>query len=313
MDFREAARGLEGVAVRTPLLAAPALATAAGVPVWLKPELLQPVGAFKLRGAFTAVRRLPESARARGLVTHSSGNHGQAVAWAGQHFGIRAVIVMPESTPRVKVDGARRWGGEVVFAGAVRGPEQLAEAERLAADEQLAMIPPFDHPDVMAGQGTIGLEIAEELPDAAMVLVPVSGGGLIAGVAAALAELRPDVEVVGVEPAGAAKLSAALAAGRPVPLPEPGRSIADGLLARQIGSLTWPVLSRFVRRAVTVTEDEIGAAVATLYHSAGLVVEPSGAATAAALLARRIVPSGPVVALVSGGNIDPALLERLVA
>lgn len=313
MDFREAARGLDGVAVRTPLLDAPALAEVAGVPVWLKPELLQPVGAFKLRGAYTAVRRLPEDVRARGVVCHSSGNHGQAVAWVGKHFGIRAVIVMPESTPKVKVEGSRRWGGEVVFAGAVRGPEQLATAERLAADEALSMIPPFDHPDVMAGQATIALEIAEQLPDAAMVLVPVSGGGLLAGIAAAMAELRPDVEVVGVEPAGAAKLSAALAAGRPVPLPEPGRSIADGLLSRQIGELTWPVLSRHVRRAVTVTEEEIGAAVKTLYHSLGLTVEPSGAVTAAALLSRRIVPSGPVVAVASGGNVDPALLERLVA
>ena len=313
MDFREAARGLEGVSVRTPLLDAEAIADVAGVPVWLKPELLQPVGAFKLRGAYTAARRLPEEVRARGVVCHSSGNHGQAVAWVGKHFGIRAVIVMPESTPAVKVAGSRRWGGEVVFAGAVRGPEQLATAERLAADEALSMIPPFDHPDVMAGQGTIALEIAEQLPDAAMVLVPVSGGGLIAGVAAAMAELRPDVEVVGVEPAGAAKLSAALAAGRPVPLPEPGRSIADGLLSRQIGELTWPVLSRHVRRAITVTEEEIGAAVKTLYHSLGLTVEPSGAVTAAALLSRRIVPSGPVVAIASGGNVDPALLERLVA
>ena len=313
MDFREAASGLDGVAVRTPLLDAPGIAEAAGVPVWIKPELLQPIGAFKLRGAFTAVRRLPDGVRARGLVTQSSGNHGQAVSWVAKHFGIRAVIVMPESTPQVKVDGSRRWGGEVVFAGAVRGPEQLATAERIAADEALTMIPPFDHPDVMAGQGTIGLELADQLPELSMVLVPVSGGGLIAGISAALAELRPDVEVVGVEPAGAAKLSAALAAGRPVPLPEPGRSMADGLLSRQIGALTWPVLSRHVRRAVTVTEEEIGAAVKILYHSLGLVVEPSGAVTTAALLARRVVPAGPVVAVASGGNIDPALLERLVS
>ena len=313
MDFREAARGLAGVAVRTPLLDAPGISEAAGVPVWLKPELLQPIGAFKLRGAFTAVRRLPAAVRERGLVTQSSGNHGQAVSWVAKHFGIRAVIVMPESTPQVKVAGSRRWGGEVVFAGAVRGPEQLETAQQIAAAEGLTMIPPFDHPDVMTGQGTIGLEIAEELPDCAMVLVPVSGGGLIAGISAALAELRPDVEVIGVEPAGAAKLSAALAAGRPVPLPEPGLSMADGLLARQIGDLTWTVLSRHVHRAITVTEDEIGAAVKTLYHSLGLVVEPSGAATTAALLSRRIVPRGPVVAVASGGNIDPALLERLVA
>lgn len=313
MDFLEAARGLDGVAVRTPLLDASVVAEVTGVPVWLKPELLQPVGAFKLRGAFTAVRRLPAGVRARGVVTQSSGNHGQAVAWVAKHFGIRAVIVMPESTPQVKVAGSRRWGGEVVFAGAVRGPEQLDAAERIAAAEGLTMIPPFDHPDVMSGQGTIGLEIADQLPDCAMVLVPVSGGGLIAGISAALAEVRPDVEVVGVEPAGAAKLSAALAAGRPVPLPEPGRSIADGLLARQIGGLTWQVLSRHVHRAITVTEEEIGAAVKTLYHSLGLVVEPSGAVTTAALLSRRIVPPGPVVAVASGGNIDPALLERLVA
>lgn len=312
MDFAEAARALEGIAVRTPLLELPTLTEQLGAPVWLKPELLQPVGAFKLRGAFTAVRRLSEAGRARGIVAYSSGNHAQAVAWTGRHFGIRAVVVMPESTPKVKVEGVRKWGGEVVFAGATRGPEQRAEAERLAEAEGLAMIPPYDHPDVVAGQGTIGVEIAEQLPEVAHVLVPVSGGGLIAGVAAALAERVPSAEVVGVEPAGAAKLSAALAAGRPAELPE-ARSMCDGLLTRQVGDVTWPVLSRHVHRAITVTEDEIGAAVRMLHQTAGLTVEPSGAVPVAALLAGHFSASGPVVAVASGGNIDPALLERLVA
>jgi threonine dehydratase len=280
-----------------------------GVPVALKCEQLQPIGAFKVRGAYNAISRAA-AAGARGVVTQSSGNHGQAVAWAARAFGLRAVVVMPESTPRIKVDGVRRHGGEVVLAGAVRSLEQGQRAEAIAREDGLAMIPPFDHPDVVAGQGTVGLEIAEQRPDVAVVLSPVSGGGLLAGITVAISALRPQVRIVGVEPAGAAKLSAALAAGEPRTL-ERTASMADGLLTRSIGSLTFPIIRRVVREAVQVTEDEIAAAMRFLHREAGLRVEPSGAVTTAAVLAGRVRLDGPTVLVVSGGNVDPELFQRL--
>jgi threonine dehydratase len=309
-DVRAAARTLEGVAVRTPLVGVPALADRAGVPVALKCEQLQPVGAFKIRGAYNAISRMARDAAGRGVVTQSSGNHGQAVAYAARAFGLRAVVVMPASTPRIKVDGVLRLGGEVVFAGAVRSEEQLQRAEAIAREEGLAMIPPFDHPDVVAGQGTCGLEILEQRPDVDTILVPVSGGGLLAGIAVAVAGMKPSVHVIAVEPAGAAKLSAALAAGAPQTL-ERTESMADGLLTRSIGSFTFPIIRRVVREAAQVTEDEIAGAVRFLHQEASLRVEPSGAVTTAAILAGRVGLAGPAVAVVSGGNVDPDLFHRL--
>lgn len=308
-DVRAAARTLAGVAVRTPLIEVPALSERAGVPVALKCEQLQPIGAFKIRGAYNAIARVAREG-ARGVVTQSSGNHGQAVAFAARAFGLRAVVVMPASTPGIKVDGVRRHGGEVVIAGAVRSLEQQQRAEAIARDEGLAMIPPFDHPDVVAGQGTCGLEILEQRPDVDTVLVPVSGGGLLAGISVAVAGLRPATRVVAVEPAGAAKLGAALAAGAPRTL-ERTESMADGLLTRSIGTFTFPIIRRMVREALQVTEDEIGEAVRFLHQVAALRVEPSGAVTTAAILAGRIRLGGPTVAVVSGGNVDPDLFHRL--
>jgi threonine dehydratase len=309
-DVRAAARTLEGVAVRTPLIGVPALADRAGVPVALKCEQLQPVGAFKIRGAYNAISRVARAGTAPGVVTQSSGNHGQAVAYAARAFGLRAVVVMPDSTPRIKVDGVRRHGGEVVFAGAVRSLEQLQRAEAIAREEGLAMVPPFDHPDVVAGQGTCGLEILDQCPDVDTILVPVSGGGLLAGIAVAVAGMKPSVHVIAVEPAGAAKLSAALAAGAPQTL-ERTESMADGLLTRSIGSFTFPIIRRVVREAAQVTEDEIAGAVRFLHREAALRVEPSGAVTTAAILAGRVRLAGPTVAVVSGGNVDPDLFHRL--
>jgi threonine dehydratase len=310
-SLRAAARVLEGVAIRTPLLDLPDLGARLGVPVALKCELLQPIGAFKIRGAYNAIARVAAGGGARGVVTQSSGNHGQAVAFAARRFGLRAVVVMPASTPAVKVDGVRRHGGEVVLAGATRSAEQGLRAEAIARDEGLAMIPPFNHPDVIAGQGTCGLEILEQRPDVRTILVPVSGGGLIAGISVAVAALAPDVQVVGVEPAGAAKLTAALAAGAPRTL-DRTESMADGLLSRSVGELTFDILRRVVRQAVTVSEDEIAAAVRWLHHHTDLRPEPSGAVAVAALLAGRVRPEGPTVAVVSGGNVDPELYQRLV-
>ncbi len=310
-SLRAAARVLEGVAARTPLLELPDLAAQVGAPVLLKCELLQPVGAFKIRGAYNAVARAA-AAGARGMVTQSSGNHGQAVAFAARRFGLRAVVVMPASTPAVKVEGVRGHGGEVVFAGASRSGEQRLRAEAIAREQELVMIPPYDHPDVIAGQGTCGLEILEQRPDVGTVLVPVSGGGLIAGISVAVAALAPAVRVVGVEPAGAAKLTAALAAGAPRTL-DHTESIADGLLAPSVGTLTFDILRHVVREVVTVEEEEIAAAVRYLHRQTGLRAEPSGAVALAALLAGRVRPAGPTVAVLSGGNVDPDLYQRLVA
>jgi threonine dehydratase len=245
-----------------------------------------------------------------GIVTASSGNHGQAIAFAAQRFGLRAVVVMPASTPRIKVEGVKRHGGEVVFAGAVRSAEQAARAEAIMRDEGLTLIPPFDHPDVVAGQATLGLEILEQRPEVETILSPVSGGGLLAGISVAVAALRPSVRLIGVEPEGAAKLTAALAAGAPTTLARTD-SMADGLLTLSVGRFTWPILRRVVREAARVSEDEIGEAVRFLHQEGGLRVEPSGAVTTAALLAGHVRPAGPAVAVVSGGNVDPDLFQRL--
>jgi threonine dehydratase len=309
-ELRAAAQGLRGVAVETPLLSVPALEAQAGVPVRLKGEHLQPIGAFKVRGAYTAISRIPPEERVRGVITYSSGNHGQAVAYAAQRLGARAVVVMPERAPAIKVEGVRRLGGEVVIAGN-SSAERYTKAQRMADAEGLIMVPPFDSLEVIAGQGTCGLEIIEQYPSVETILVPVGGGGLIAGIASAVAALKPGVQVIGVEPVGAPKLSAALEAGGPVTL-DHTESLADGLLPLSIGSLPFAVLSGIVRQSVLVEEEEIVAALRFLYHEGGLPVEPSGAVTTAALLSRRVRPAGPTVAVVSGGNVEPALFQRLV-
>jgi threonine dehydratase len=314
--IRDAQRQLAGVAFRTPMVCVGGgwLADAhdGRVRVSLKCEHLQPIGAFKVRGAHIAIGRLDSASRARGVVTSSSGNHGQAVAYVAQRFGVRSVIVMPESAPAVKVAGVRRYGGEVVFAGQTRSPEQQRRAERFVAEEGLVMIPPFDHPDVIAGQGTVGLEILEQVPDVSTILVPVGGGGLLSGITTAVTSLRPEVEVIGVEPAGAPKLSAALAAGQPTTL-EQTASLADGLLTRTLGALPWSLIAGKVRHAVAVTEEEIATAVRMLFEHQGLRVEPSGAVTVAALVSGRARPSGSCVLVLSGGNLDDGLFQRLVA
>jgi threonine dehydratase len=308
--LRAAARGLDGVAIPTPLLPVRALSELVRAPVAVKCEHLQPVGAFKIRGAFTAISRIPAADRARGVITYSSGNHGQAVAYAARRLGIRAVVVMPERAPPVKVEGVLRHGGEVVIAGN-SSAERYARAHQMADEQRLTVVPPYENLDVITGQGTCGLEIIEALPQVSTILVPVGGGGLLAGIAAAAAALKPDVRVVGVEPAGAPKLSRALEAGRPVVLDHTD-SLADGLLPLAIGELPFRLISGIVREAVQVEEDEIVAAVRFLHQEASLTVEPSGAVTTAALLSRRVQPTGSTVAVLSGGNIDPHLLQRLL-
>ncbi len=244
------------------------------------------------------------------MVTSSSGNHGYGLAWAAQRHGIRAVVVMPESTAQVKQDNVRGVGGEVRLVGAVRGPEQQAEAERLAAEEGLTMIPPFDHPDVMAGQATCTWEILEDWPEVAAVALPVGGGGLLAGAALAVRAAARPVALYGVEPEGIPKLSTALAARHPVDLPG-GTSLADGLLTRSVGQLTWPVIATAITGVIGVSDDELRAGMRWLGER-GIRAEPSGAATAAALLAGRLPLHGPTALVISGGNVDPARYTRLV-
>ena len=303
-DVRDAAERLRGVAVRTPLRYVEPLAA------YLKVKNLQPMGAFKIRGAYNAISRMPQAVRRQGVMTYSSGNHGQAVAYAAQLLGLRAVVVMPETAPAVKVAGVKRWGGEVVFAGRTSQDRQV-KAEELAARDGLAVVPPFDHPDIVAGQATVGLEIAADLPDVATVVVPVGGGGLISGVVVGLAAAGSAARVWGVEPAGAPKLARSLAAGRPVRL-ERTASLADGLITLSVGDIPFAQLAHHRDRlagVVLVEDDALRDAVHFLWRECRIAVEPSGAATTAALRSGAVRPVPPAVLVVSGGNVDPALLE----
>ena len=303
-DVREAAAGLAGVAVRTPLRFVDQLNA------YLKLESMQPMGAFKLRGAYNAIRQLSQAARRQGVITYSSGNHGQAVAYAAQLVGLRAVIVMPETAPPVKVAGVKKWGGEVVFAGRTSEDRQH-KAEEIAAQEGLAIVPPFDHPDIIAGQATVGLEIAEQLPDVRTVVVPVGGGGLIAGVVTGLAAANSQASVWGVEPSGAPKLKRSLEAGHPVRLDRTA-SLADGLITLSVGAIPFAQLVAErdrVKGVALVEDDALREAVQFLWRECQLTVEPSGAATTAAVRSGALHPVPPTVLVVSGGNVDPALLE----
>ena len=309
-DIRAAADRVRGTAVRTPVLQLPWPGAGAPHPFWIKCENLQPMGAFKIRGAFNMLAQLPADAKTRGVITYSSGNHGQGVAMAAHAMGVPAVVVMPTTAPGVKVEGVKRYGAEVIFAGTTSIDRQRrAEAE--AAARGLTIIPPFDHPMVIAGQGTLALEILEQVPDAGTVYVPMGGGGIIAGVATAVKQSRPEVRVVGVEPVGAAKMRAALDAGQPVTLPHTA-SIADGIMNMRAGDLTFAHVQRYVDDLVTVPDEAIAAAVGWLYRNARLVVEPSGAATTAAVTLGLGEPQGTVVAVVSGGNVQPEQFAKYI-
>lgn len=309
--IRRAAGVVRQVAVHTPLLPVDELSDRFGVTVYVKPENLQRIGAFKLRGAFYLVSRLVREG-ARGIITYSSGNHGQAVAFAAKRFGVRAVVVMPETVTPAKRGGVERLGGEVVLAGRTSA-DRYRRAMELAAAEGLAVVPPFDHPDIIAGQGTVGLEIVEDCPDVATVLVPCGGGGLSAGVATAVKALAPGATVMTVEPEGAPKLARSLREGRAVTL-ERTESLADGLITLSVGKLNWEHLSRFVDRGETVSDAAMRRTVRWALERLKLVLEPSGAASLAWLREQGAMPRGPVVAVLSGGNVEwdglRALLEE---
>ena len=305
--IRAAAATLAGVATRTPLVPFGDPADRA----WLKPESLQPIGAFKLRGAYVAIAALDPDARSRGVITYSSGNHAQGVARAARLLGIPAVVVMPDDAPALKRERVAADGAEIVTVGPASDARQ-ARAEVIAAERGLAIIPPFDDDRIIAGQGTVGLEIVEDLPAVRLVLVPIGGGGLASGVASAVKALAPAARVVGVEPELAADARDSLVADRIVrwEAADVSRTIADGTRTQALGERTFAHLRTHLDGIVTVGEAEIAAGVRLAAERSRLVAEPSGALAVAALAFRRDELGldgidGPVVAIVSGGNVDP--------
>lgn len=308
--IRAAAKTLVGVAARTPLVGFGPSEDR----VLLKAESLQPIGAFKIRGAYATVASLDPAARARGVITYSSGNHAQGVARAARLFGVPAVIVMPSDAPAVKRMRVAMDGAEIVTVGTASG-ERKRVAERIAEERGLAVIPPYDDDRIIAGQGTCGLEIAEAVPDLAAVVVPIGGGGLASGVAAAVKAIRPEARVIGVEPELAADARESLEKGRIVAWPAElvSRTIADGTRTQSLGRRTFAHLSALMDEVVTVSEAEIAAAVRLAAEESRLVVEPSGALSIAAVRFHRDrlgTAGGAIVAVVSGGNVDPAEYRR---
>ena len=311
-DIRAAAALLRGVAVRTPLLPADELAPpGSGATVWLKPETLQRGGAFKFRGAYTFIARLDPSLRARGVIAPSSGNHAQAVALAARLFGVPATVVMPVTVTAAKRAGAERFGARIELAGTTTA-HRMDRAVELSRTTGSVLVPPYDDPVIIAGQGTTGLEIVEDLPEVSTVLVPVGGGGLSAGVASAVKLLAPTARVVAVEPVGAPKLTRAREAGAPVRL-ERTASIADGLMAVEIGALPFAHHQAYVDDVVLVEDAAMRDSVRWLLDRMKLVTEPSGAITVAALRAQLVTPVGHTVAILSGGNLEWDGLAELLA
>ena len=319
-DIREAAGRIRPFARVTPLVDIEG--GSGGRPLALKCENLQRSGAFKIRGAANMLLQLRAGDRERGVITFSSGNHGIAMSLAASLAGCPAIVVMPTTAPAVKVDTARRLGAEIIFQGTTT-LERKARAEAEAAARGLTIVPPFDHPWIVAGQGTIGLEILEQAPDLAAVYAPASGGGLLSGVATAVKCLAPHVRVIGVEPACAPRMTRSLAAGRPVTVPG-AAGVADGLLAVRPGDLTFTQIQAYVDEVVTVDDEAIIDAVRWIFDRARLVAEPSGAATVAALTRGTTTWSrdggsaaafveGPTVAVISGGNVETAAFCTYIA
>lgn len=307
-DVYKAAERLSGVSVRTPLVSW--LGTATDHFTSIKPESLQATGAFKLRGAYNMLASLSGEQRNRGVVTYSSGNHGQAVAWAARHFSAPACVVVPKDGSPVKIEAIKAYGAEVIT---VPNSERATEAGRIAAERQATIVPPYEHAAVIAGQGTVGLEIAEDAADVSAVLVPVGGGGLISGIGLAVGRICPHAKIIGVEPELAADAAQSHATGQRVAWSEDStwRTSADGLRTAQLGDQTWNHIRAYVHDFITVSEHEIHAAIAELIMRVGIVAEPSGAvAPAAALHHHAELPPGHTVAVVSGRNVEPNTLTR---
>ncbi len=323
-DIEAAAERIRGTVVRTPLIPDADLLESLGCEVRLKCESLQKAGSFKARGACNFLARMGPEELERGVITYSSGNHAQALAFAAGLKGVRAVVVMPTTAPRVKSEGARRLGARVEFAGTT-SQHRRVRAEEIAAREGFVMVPPFDHPWIIAGAGTVAREVVEDWPEVDTLLVPIGGGGQVAGCAAALRRLRPDATIIGVEPAGAPTMRRALDAGAPRTL-ERIDTIADGLAPTRAGDLTYAHAAAFVDDVVLVEDEDIRRAARHLMLRRKLVVEYSGAATVAALISGRVAAAGPggapdstagsprrnVCAVLSGGNLDTSLLGEIL-
>jgi len=311
-EIEQAARLLDGVAVRTPLVPVPRLHR----DLLVKPESLQPTGSFKLRGAYTAIGAAGRVARERGVIAHSSGNHGHAVAYAAALLGVHAVVVVPSTAPKVKTDAIEHYGADLVTVAPTLAA-RVAATEELVAQHGYVLIPPFDDRVVIAGQGTVGLEIAADRPQVDLVMAPVSGGGLISGIAAAIRACCPEAAVVGVEPELAADARDSFRRGERVAWPAAAvqRTVADALRVEQVGVLPFAHIRELVTDIITVTEDEMRTAVRLLAEQARLIAEPGGAAAVAAWLfhAAELPAAGAPVAVLSGGNIDPALLTDILA
>lgn len=311
MAVQEAAALLRGLCRHTEMIPSHYFSEQTGLPVHFKCENLQRTGSFKIRGALNfMLRQDPEKLRG-GVIAASAGNHAQGVAFAARQSGVPSLIVMPETTPLSKILATRGYGAEVMLHGA-DFDAAAAEAKRLAAERNLLPVPAFDDPHIIAGQGTVGLEILEDFPDAATLVVPIGGGGLIAGIAAATKALRPEIRIVGVETAGVPTALLSRRSGEAVTVTG-AQTLADGIAVRRLGDLTFPLIERFVDEIITVEEEEIAQAIVSLLEKGKLVVEGAGAVTLAALLYRRPPQlRGPAVCVLSGGNIDVQTLSRVV-
>src|SRR3954451_18117330 len=309
-DVEAARELLTGVVETTPVLHSRPLSEMTGVPGWLKCENQQRAGSYKVRGAYTRIARLTAAERKRGVVAASAGNHAQGVALAAELLGASATVFMPEGAPLPKVTATRGYGAAIEYAG-TSVDDALDAAKQFAAQTGAVFIHPFDHPDIIAGQGTVGLEILDQVPTAATIVTAVGGGGLISGLSVAVKALRPDVRVVGVQAEGAASFPPPPAAGAPRKLAR-GATIADGIAVLRPGDLTFAHVSKLVDDVVTVTDEDLSAALLVLLERHKMVVEPAGGASVAALLTGKVDLAPPVVAILSGGNIDPMLLLRVI-
>ncbi len=312
-DFHAARERVSAVVQVTPMEVSRYLSEIVGAPVFLKAENLQRTGSYKIRGAYNRLSQLTAEERAHGVVAASAGNHAQGVALAARELGIAATIYMPTGVALPKLQATRGYGADVVLEGDIFDDTNAA-AQAFAARTGATFIPPFDHPDVVAGQGMLGLEILEQVPDVATIVIPIGGGGLISGVASAIAQAAPDrdIRIIGVQAHNAAPYVPSLAAGEIIPV-QVGPTIADGIAVARPGTLNFEIISRTVDDVVTVSDDDIARALVVLLERAKLVVEPAGAAGVAALLAGVVDAVGPTVVVLSGGNIDPMVMERVIS
>ncbi|MEU9346045.1 threonine ammonia-lyase [Streptomyces sp. NPDC048278] len=309
-DVRGAQKMLTGVARATAMEGSRHLSQLVGSPVHLKCENLQRTGSFKLRGAYVRIAGLLPEERAAGVVAASAGNHAQGVALASSLLGVHSTVFMPDGAPLPKISATREYGAEVRLHGQVVD-ETLAAAQEYAAETGAVFIHPFDHPDIIAGQGTVGLEILDQCPEVGTIVVGIGGGGLAAGIAVAVKAVRPDVRIIGVQAAGAAAYPPSLAAGHPVTVANPA-TMADGIRVGRPGDVPFALVEELVDEVRTVSEDQLSAALLLCLERAKMVVEPAGASPVAALLAEPGAFAGPVVAVLSGGNVDPVLLQRVL-